>query len=128
MSLLLDTCALLALADGSLSAKAKRALGKADRAIVPAFVVWEIAIKVKTGKLMLPALPLPWVEALCARHTLHLERHIPDTAILCEAADLPPIHRDPFDRVFIAIALKKKIAILTSDKTIPLYPKVKAIW
>ena len=44
------------------------------------------------------------------------------------STQLPPIHRDPFDRIIIATAQKHAMTILTKDRTIPTYPKVKAVW
>lgn len=84
MKLLLDTCALLALGEGTLPKRASKTLSAAEDAMVPAVVVWEIAIKVKTGKLRLPDSPLPWVEALCSRYALELERQAPDVTLLCK--------------------------------------------
>jgi PIN domain nuclease of toxin-antitoxin system len=128
MKLLLDTCALLALGAGSLPKKASKCLTGAEEAWIPAVVVWEIAIKVKTGKLQLPDAPLPWVEALCARYSLVPQRLSPDLQLLCAAADLPLIHRDPFDRVLIATCLSQNLTILTADRIIPTYPGVQALW
>ena len=91
-------------------------------------VVWEIAIKVKTGKLRIPDHPLSWTEALVERHSLDFERRLADVSSLCAAADLPRLHRDPFDRVLVACALERNLAILTSDRIIPTYPGVKVIW
>ncbi len=105
MKLLLDTCTLLALGTGNLPKEASK-----YEAAVPALVAWEIAIKVRTGKLLLPDAPLPWIESLC------------------DAADLPLIHRDPFDRVLIATCLSQNLTILTSNRIIPTYPGVQAIW
>lgn len=128
MKLLIDTCALLALAEGSLPEKAALGLSTADEAVVPAVVVWEVAIKVKTGKLRIPDQPLPWIEALCSRYALDLQRVAADVALLCAAADLLLIHRDPFDRVLVATALERGFTILTSDRIIPTYPGVRVIW
>ncbi len=128
MKLLLDTCALLALATGTLPKKAAKCLTSAEEAWIPAVVAWEIAIKVKTGKLQLPDAPLPWIESLCARYSLVLQRQGPDVQLLCAAADLPLLHRDPFDRVLVAICLSQNVTILTSDRVIPTYPGVHAIW
>ena len=36
----------------------------------------------------------------------------------CSAAALPPIHRDPFDRVNVALAQAHGLAVLTSDENI----------
>ncbi len=42
-----------------------------------------------------------------------------DTAI--SAATLPLVHRDPFDRIIIAEALKENVSVLTKDKTFAEY-------
>ncbi|MDF7801697.1 type II toxin-antitoxin system VapC family toxin [Pontiellaceae bacterium B1224] len=51
-----------------------------------------------------------------------------DVEIAFYSAQLPPIHRDPFDRIIIATALEHGMPILTKDRIIPRYPKVKAVW
>ena len=37
-------------------------------------------------------------------------------------AGLPPLHRDPFDRMLVAQALVEGITLLTSDPTVARYP------
>jgi len=37
-------------------------------------------------------------------------------------AGLPPIHKDPFDRLLVAQAMVEGITLLTSDKTVARYP------
>ncbi len=128
MNVSLDTCALLALASGTLPKTARKALLDCGEAFINPVVVWEIAIKAKTGKLQLPAAPLLWVEKLARRHSLILERRMPDAEILCAAADLPLLHHDPFDRMLVAAALERNLVLITSDRTIPAYPGVKTIW
>ena len=51
-----------------------------------------------------------------------------DVEIGTASTQLPPIHSDPFDRILIATAQKHKMTILTKDRMIPTYPKVKAVW
>lgn len=128
MKLLLDACAVLALGTGDLPKTASKCLTVAEEACVPAVVAWELSIKVKTGKLQLPDTPLLWIESLCARYGLDLQRQGPNTQLLCAAADLPLIHRDPFDRVLVATSLAQNYTIITSDRLIPTYPGVKTIW
>lgn len=41
---------------------------------------------------------------------------------------LPPVHRDPLDRVLVALALAHGLAVLTSDEHIAGYAGVKAVW
>ena len=128
MKILLDTCALIALSDGALPATAAEALVSAARASISPVVAWELGIKVKTGKLALADPPLEWVLNLASRHQLDPPDEGLDAALLCSAANLPLIHRDPFDRVLIATALRDGLTILTSDRNIPKYPGISTLW
>jgi PIN domain nuclease of toxin-antitoxin system len=42
--------------------------------------------------------------------------------------DLPPHHRDPFDRQIIAQAMSEKLAVVTPDEKFGLYKGLKVIW
>jgi len=126
MNVLLDTCALIALANGTLPPAAGKALGDATGASVSSCSAWEAAIKCKSGKLRLLLPPHTWFLELCQRY--HLSEIPLQSQLLCAAADLPPIHRDPFDRVLVATAMDKNLTILTSDSVISTYPGVRAIW
>ena len=126
MNVLLDTCALLALARGELPDGATSALRTAPEAWVSAVSPWEISIKTAAGKLHLLDPVLPWFLGMAERYGL---REIPlDARIACAAAALPHIHRDPFDRVLVALAQAHAVTVLTSDQNIPKYPRVKALW
>jgi PIN domain nuclease of toxin-antitoxin system len=127
MRLLLDTSAVVHLAAGTLSSTAADALRSGGLALLPPVVPWELAIKVKAGKLGLPLPPLDYCVSLARRHRLTLPREGLDAALLCAAADLPLIHRDPFDRILVALAIRERLAVLTPDRTIALYP-VSTIW
>jgi PIN domain nuclease of toxin-antitoxin system len=126
MSVLLDTCALITLANGDLPAAAGKALGDAASAYVSSCSAWEVAIKCKSGRLRLLVPPHTWFLDVCRRH--HLTEIPLQAHFLCAAADLPLIHRDPFDRVIVATAMEKNLAILTSDSVIPTYPGVRTVW
>ena len=128
MNLLLDTCAVLAISQGTLPAPSASALENAGEARVSPIVPWELAIKRLNGKLDRPLPTLEWVRAVCQRHNLQGPTGGLDAALLCEAAELPPIHRDPFDRVLVATALRLDLAILTSDRHIGSYPRIQTIW
>jgi PIN domain nuclease of toxin-antitoxin system len=126
MNVLLDTCALLALACGDLPKDAAKALRSADEAIVSVVSPWEVAIKAAGGKLRLGEPPVQWFLGLVERYEL---REVPlDTRVACAAAALPPIHCDPFDRVLVALAQADALTILTSDQDISKYPGVKTLW
>jgi PIN domain nuclease of toxin-antitoxin system len=40
---------------------------------------------------------------------------------------LPPIHKDPFDRMLVAQALQEKLILATADETLTKYP-VATVW
>jgi PIN domain nuclease of toxin-antitoxin system len=126
MNVLLDTCALMVLANGPLPPASGKAFGDATEAYVSTAAVWEAAIKCQSGKLRLSLPPLVWFQGLCALY--HLVETPLHARILCAAAGLPTIHRDPFDRVLIATAMEKNLTILTSDTVIPTYPGVRTLW
>lgn len=128
MSFLLDTCALIALAQGSLSPAASTALRTAPQAFLSQITPWEIAIKAKNHKLTLPLPPLEWIQALVRRHSLEFPAAGLDAALLCAAADLPLLHRDPFDRVLVATAHRMNLSIVTSDQSIAAYPGIQTLW
>jgi PIN domain nuclease of toxin-antitoxin system len=126
VNVLLDTCALLALADGELPDAAAGALRKAPEAYVSAVSPWEVAIKVTGGKLRLMEPPVQWFLGLIDRYDL---REAPlDAGIVCAAAALPLLHRDPFDRVVVALAQAHGLTVLTSDENIRKYAGVKTLW
>ena len=126
MNVLLDTCALLALADGDLPAGATLALRKAPGAYVSSVSPWEVAIKAAGGKLQLLEPPARWFVGLLERYQL-LEVPV-DAAVACAAAALPLVHRDPFDRVIVALAQTHEFTVLTSDENIQKYAGVRTLW
>ena len=126
MNVLLDTCALVALARGDLPKRAAAALRSATEASVSIVSPWEVAIKVAAGRLRLREPPMQWFLGLSERYEL---RELPlDALSACAAAALPPIHRDPFDRVLVALAQAHSLIVLTSDENIPKYPGIKTVW
>jgi len=86
---------------------------------------WEMAIKVGNGKLTLPAPVGRFVEEQLASNAFRL---LPiELAHVAHVATLPFHHRDPFDRLLAAQALKEKLAIVSAD---PIFRKygAKRIW
>jgi len=81
--------------------------------------IWEATIKYGLGKKVFPVEP----------HTLRrglLEHNYAEIAITSAHAlavgALPPIHRDPFDRILIAQAITEGITLLTADAVVAKYP------
>lgn len=79
---------------------------------------WEIAIKYGKGLLMLPDHPRECVPGgLAAAGITSLPIRLQDVLAV---ADLPPYHKDPFDRLLIMQARNNQMHLLSSD---PLFKK-----
>lgn len=81
---------------------------------------WEIQIKFSLGKLPLPEKPEDFIPEAIMRSNLTY-RTISDRAIYF-LGKLPPIHRDPFDRLLIAHAITEGMPLATNDQIILQYP------
>jgi len=127
--LLLDTCALLWLSSDpdKLSHHAKELITQyADELFISAISAFEIAVKAEKKKLILPLKPLPWFERVLEFHGIE---EIPvNSTILVRAAELPPLHQDPCDRILIATSQTLRLKLLTPDPLIKKYPGVHTDW
>lgn len=89
-------------------------------------VPWEMAIKESLQKLDLQggfrALYEEWIDSGMADL---LPIQLPHLITL---ASLPLIHRDPFDRLLIAQAIRENLTLVSGDPNIRQYPKVEVIW
>jgi PIN domain nuclease of toxin-antitoxin system len=125
--LVLDTSALLywTLDPARLTLKAEQAIQKADRILLSSISVWEIALKVKRGKLILPITLQYYVARLA--HLDGLEIQSVDVQAWLDNLDLPWEHRDPADRTIVGLAVRLGCPLVTSDRVIAeFYPKT--IW
>ena len=95
----------------------------------PAFVspitVWELVHKAHRGQLA----PLPTIEGSFARHLAGVGFRVEpfqsrDAEI---AGTLPPLHKDPMDRMLIGTALRTGFAVITSDRVLAKYG-VATVW
>ena len=113
--MILDTCALLWLAQGGgkFSKEAARRIDAAPVVYISAISGFEIGIQYRKGKLKLPALPSDWLRAILAHHGLAV---FPlDLPICVRATELPAIHKDPCDRLIIATAQLHTLPVVTGD-------------
>lgn len=120
MKLLLDTHVLLWMfgASNRLSPKAREIIVDPANDVLASMVsLWEIAIKIRTGKL---TADLARIEAAIEAHKL--SRLGVETEHLHALLSLPLHHRDPFDHLLIAQAVAEGAAIMTIDRKIQSYP------
>jgi PIN domain nuclease of toxin-antitoxin system len=97
----------------------RTALEAADELVLSAASVWEIAIKVSLGKLIVrrgvEAARQEMLTAVGARELAITSPHA------LAAADLPALHRDPFDRILIAQTMVEGLVLVTADEAIRQY-------
>ena len=115
MRLLLDTHALLwwATSNPGLSRKARKAIADdATDVFVSAASAWEIATKVRIGKLEWPGIA-GTVNAYVLGQGF---RALPISLVHAElAGQLPIAHRDPFDRMLIAQAQTEDMWLVSNE-------------
>lgn len=126
---LLDTCALIwfTLDRKQLPAPIRQRLCAGDTSLAVASITgFEIAMLVRKGRLRLPEATDAWLAHVLDEYALDL---LPLTLpVAVAAAELPPIHADPCDRMIIATAMAHRLTIVTADRVIPTYPGVKVAW
>ena len=86
---------------------------------ISAVSAWEIAAKFAAGRLKLPTSADVWLSD---------ERHRRDVTELpfsfshaIRAGTLPPIHRDPFDRMLVAQAQAEGLVLVSADRQLAAY-------
>ena len=122
MKLLLDTHVLLwAVSDPRRLPADVHALmeAPATELVFSAASLWEIAIKNSLGRRAFSVDP-----RLLRRNLLENDyRELSITGAHATAVDLlPPIHKDPFDRILVAQAQFEGLTLLTADDTLARYP------
>ncbi len=81
--------------------------------------VWEVAIKYSLQKPFFSEHPRDFRRSLTQAGYIELAL---TSEQIFTIPDLPPIHRDPFDRILIAQAIVEDIQLLTSDALNTQYP------
>ena len=112
MRVILDTHLLLwALSSPSKLSKRARERIDSSEIYASAASIWEISIKTALGKLNAdPAEVLAAVEPAGFNHMPVLGAHA------AKVVTLPPIHKDPFDRILVAQARTEPMILLTNDE------------
>ncbi|MBI4780637.1 MAG: type II toxin-antitoxin system VapC family toxin [Oscillatoriophycideae cyanobacterium NC_groundwater_1537_Pr4_S-0.65um_50_18] len=122
MRILLDTHIFLWFISGDiqLSTNVRDAIRDPDNEVyLSAISVWEAIVKYQLGKLPLPENPETY---LPKQRDLHQIASLTlDESSVVQLAKLPPLHRDPFDRMLICQALQNGLTIATVDTAIRAY-------
>jgi PIN domain nuclease of toxin-antitoxin system len=120
---LLDTnTALIALSDPDRLPRTVRRTLLAGPNILSSVSYWEVVIKVMKGTLQVGD-PRAWwhdaLEQLAATPLPLRPEHV------AELYSLPPLHKDPFDRILIAQALAEGLTLVTLDSEMPRYASAR---
>ena len=128
MRLLLDSHALIWYVDQDqlVPPVAYRAIANPSNDLfVSAATIWEVAIKVGTGKLKLSGPYRPWITKAVSDLGATI---LPITIDYADfQAGLPFHHRDPFDRLLIAQSIVESIPVVSGDTLFDAYG-ITRIW
>jgi PIN domain nuclease of toxin-antitoxin system len=125
VNLLLDTHAFIwwENLNPQLGVSARAAIANtANVVFVSAASVWEISVKQRAGRLAFIGSPIMGIQRSGFTSLAITGEHAEF------AANLPPIHQDPFDRMLVAQALIQGLVLVTSDRLIVQYavPRLSA--
>ena len=123
MKILLDTHVFLWVISGDhrLSTEVQDAIRDFDNEIYLSVVsVWESIVKYQLGKLPLPESPEIYFPKQRDRHQI-ISLDLDENSV-AQLTKLPPLHRDPFDRMLICQALGNGLILATVDALVRAYP------
>ena len=124
---LLDTHTLIWLIESSskVSMSIREELKSPDAAVFLSSVsLWEIAIKLNLGKIQLKS---PFRKLLSDLQDTDVGILQIEPDYLLGLANLPLIHKDPFDRLIISTAVAENLTVVTADENIQKY-NISWIW
>ena len=132
--IVLDTHALVWWINGgtALSQRAKRVIEKERKAedgeiVVSSISAWEIAMLVRKERLLLSMDVESWIGTVS--EVPNVRFYPVDNEIAIKSTDLPgDFHKDPADRMIVALARQLSVSLVTSDEKIRNYPHVKTVW
>lgn len=81
--------------------------------------IWEATVKYQLGKLPLPEQPETYLPRQRQRHQI-ISLALDESSVV-HLGTLPPLHKDPFDRMLICQALHNNLTIATVDAAVRAY-------
>lgn len=102
-------------------------LAGSGRILLSAISAWEIAMLIERGRI---ALAMDLDEWLNAVGSIDGVEWVPiNVQVARQSTNLPgTFHKDPADRMIVALAREQNAALITADEKIQQYPHVRWIW
>ena len=128
----MDTCAIVwdALEPGKLSAKAKKAIKKADdnnKLLMCDISIWEISMLVKRKRIKVDETPANLIKLILSSRNYTVVNISPEIAELSVNLD-DDINSDPADRLIAATAILKQAPVVTADKNLLNATILETVW
>ena len=128
----MDTCAIIwdALEPGKLSAKAKKAIKKADDSnalIMCDISIWEISMLVKRKRIEIDETPANFLRLILSSRNYTVVNISPEIAELSVNLD-DNINSDPADRLIAATSILKQAPVVTADKNLRNSTILETVW
>lgn len=128
----MDTCAIIwdALEPGKLSAKAKKAIKKADDSnalIMCDISIWEISMLVKRKRIEVDETPANLLRLILSSRNYTVVNISPEIAELSVNLD-DDINSDPADRLIAATSILKQAPVVTADKNLRNATILETVW
>lgn len=104
----------------------KQKIEETELVFVSAISIWEIAIKINIGKLNILTSFETIKENMNALNIQELPIEFDDSLTYI---DLPILkeHKDPFDRMIVAQAMRRSLILVSADKKLDAYP-ISRLW
>ncbi len=110
-----------------LSVRARRALESEPEIGVSAISCWELAMLVTKRRLGLDRDVLVWIKQSLARPRVNLLPLSPEVAVAA-ASLVGEFDGDPADRIIAATALRHRAQLVTKDRRMRNYKKLRTVW
>ena len=117
--------------NSQLAIRARRLIDKEsktpDNLCVSSISIWEIAMLVSKGRLILRVNLEDWI---AQAEKVEAIQFVPvNNRIALRATQLPePLHKDPADRIIIATTMELGCRLVKGDRKITAYPQVETVW
>ena len=130
--IMMDTCAIIwdALEPGKLSAKAKKAIKKADDSnalIMCDISIWEISMLVKRKRIEVDETPANFLRLILSSRNYTVVNISPEIAELSVNLD-DNLNSDPADRLIAATSILKQAPVVTADKNLRNSTILETVW